>query len=190
MSKALLIVDVQNDFVEGGALGVSGGTAVAHRIADYVTDHGDDYALVMASRDWHRPDHDNGGHIALDGEADYRLSWPAHCIADTAGAAYHSALEAVRIDEHVLKGHGEPAYSLFEGRTAQGLSPAQRLRQAGIDAVDVVGIATDHCVQATARDALAEGMRVRVLTDYIAGVDPEASRAALERLARAGADLV
>ncbi len=189
MSRGLLIVDVQNDFVEGGALGVDGGKEVGRRIASLVNEHGDDYAIVVASRDWHRPDHDNGGHIALTGDPDFVESWPAHGIAGTPGAEYFEALDGIRIDSHIRKGFGEPAYSMFEGHDDEGRTAAEVLRDAGVDEVDVVGIATDHCVRATSLAALGEGLRVNVLTGLVAGVDPAASQRALEELAAAGAHL-
>ena len=190
MTRALLIVDVQNDFTEGGALAVEGGSEVAHLITEHLEEHEREYDLVVASRDWHWPDHDNGGHIELDGDPDYRETWPEHCIADTPGADYHPALDAEAIDVHVFKGQGEPAYSLFEGETEDGRVVAEVLREKGVDEVDLVGIATDHCVLATGLDALEHGLAVRVLTDKVAGVDPDASEAALARLASAGATLV
>lgn len=188
MTRALLIVDVQNDFTEGGALAVAGGDAVAAGITAHLAEHADDYAIIVASRDWHRADHDNGGHFA-DGEPDYVDSWPVHCVADTEGAGYDPHLRTEAITHHVKKGQGIPAYSLFEGATDAGESVADLLNAHGVRDVDVVGLATDHCVRASALDALAHGRRVRILVDLIAGVAPESSDAALAELARAGAEL-
>jgi nicotinamidase/pyrazinamidase len=190
MGKALFIIDVQNDFTEGGALGVDGGAAVAAGITEYLRAHGDEYAIVLASRDWHDADNDNGGHFATDAEPDYVSTWPAHCVAGTTGAEYHAALDTSRVGYHIRKGQGVPAYSIFEGRTDAGSSVHNLLDEHGIDTVDVVGIATDYCVRASALDALAHGQRVRVLTSLVAGVAPGSSEAALAELAHAGAELI
>ena len=190
MGKALFIVDVQNDFTEGGALGVAGGAAVAERLTRYLAEHGDEYTIVLASRDWHDGDTDNGGHFATAAEPDFVDTWPAHCVAGTAGAEYHPALDTSRVDYHVLKGQGVPAYSIFEGRTEAGSTVHNLLDEHGIDTVDVAGIATDYCVRASALDALAQGQHVRVLTGLVAGVAAESSDAALAEMAHAGAELV
>jgi nicotinamidase/pyrazinamidase len=186
MTRALLIVDVQNDFTEGGALGVEGGAAVAAGVTSLLQASPGSWALVMASRDWHSASGDNGGHFALDGEPDYVTSWPIHCVAGTSGAEYHPALAVDAIDVHVKKGQGRPAYSLFEGTADDGSAPSEVLSSAGVDSVDVVGIATDHCVRATALDAVAAGFRVRMLTDLVAGVAPGPSESALDELRAAG----
>ena len=188
MASALFIIDVQNDFTEGGALGVDGGAAVAAGIARLLAEHPDRYDHVVASRDWHDGDNDNGGHFASD--PDYVDSWPAHCVAGTPGAEYHPALDPAVIDVHVRKGQGRPAYSIFEGITDDGETVPAALDRLGITEVDVVGIATDHCVLASALDALEAGRTVRVLSDLVAGVAPESSAAALERLDAAGARIV
>lgn len=186
MPRGLLIIDVQNDFTEGGALGVEGGAAVAAAVTSLVQATPGGYDLVMASRDWHDAEGDNGGHFAGDSGPDFLSTWPVHCVAGTAGADYHPALAADAIDVHVKKGQGKPAYSLFEGTTDDGASPAEVLSAADIDAVDVVGIATDHCVRASALDAVSAGLRVRVLSDLVAGVAPGPSAAALDELRAAG----
>ena len=187
--RGLLIVDVQNDFTEGGALGVEGGTDVARNITSYLHEHADDYEVVIASRDWHEPDSDNGGHIALDGEPNYVDTWPIHCVQGSFGAEYHPELDLAPIDEQVKKGQGEPSYSMFEGITEDGFSVQQVLDERGITEVDVVGIATDHCVRASALDALAGGQRVTVLTDLIAAVSAETGQKALDELVAKGAVL-
>ena len=107
--RGLLIVDVQNDFTEGGALGVDGGTEVARGITRYLHDRASDYDVVIASRDWHDPDNDNGGHFATGDEPNFVDTWPAHCVAGTFGAEYHPELDIAQIDIHVKKGQGEPA---------------------------------------------------------------------------------
>lgn len=189
MTRALFIIDVQNDFTEGGALGVDGGAAVAAGITEYLRAHGDAYDLVIASRDWHDGDNDNGGHFAV-GEPDYVDTWPRHCVAGTPGAEYHPALDTSLIDVHVKKGQGVPAYSIFEGTSDDGGDLIDLLDDKGVDVVHVAGIATDYCVLASARDALDAGREVAVLTDLVAGVAPESSAAALASLEAAGAELV
>jgi nicotinamidase/pyrazinamidase len=187
MSRALFVVDVQNDFTEGGALGVDGGARVAEAITAYLRDGADRYDLVVASRDWHHGDgHDNGGHFAQGEEPDFVVTWPEHCVAGTPGAEYHPAIDTELVDVHVKKGQGRPAYSIFEGETDDGRSLPQVLDDHQITDVDVVGIATDHCVRASALDAIAAGRRVRVLDDLIAGVAPGPSATALAEIADAG----
>jgi nicotinamidase/pyrazinamidase len=190
MSRGLLIVDVQNDFTEGGALGVDGGAAVAQHITEHLAAHGDDYALVAASRDWHDAGNDNGGHFATSAAPDFTVTWPVHCVSGTPGADYHPALDTRAIDVHVRKGQGKPAYSAFEGTTDDGRGLAEVLRERGITDLDVVGIATDYCVRASALDALESGERVRVLTDLVAGVAPATSAATLEEFRAVGVETV
>jgi nicotinamidase/pyrazinamidase len=187
--RALFIIDVQNDFTEGGALGVTGGAAVAAGITEYLRAHPDAYDLVIASRDWHDSDNDNGGHFA-SGAPDFVATWPRHCVSGTTGAEYHPALDTSLIDVHVKKGQGVPAYSIFEGVTDSGAELIELLDEKGVDVVHVAGIATDYCVLASARDALDAGREVAVLTDLVAGVAPESSQAALAELAAAGAELL
>jgi len=188
MSKALFIVDVQNDFTEGGALGVEGGDAVARGISQFLVTHAEDYAVIIASRDWHDGDNDNGGHFAA-GEPDFVDTWPAHCVAGTEGAEYDPGLDTAAVTHHVKKGQGRPAYSLYEGTTDQGETVSQLLDAHGVVDVDVAGIATDYCVRASALDAIEHGRHVRVLTDLVAGVAPQTSDAALAELGHAGAEL-
>lgn len=190
MAAALLIVDVQNDFTEGGALGVDGGADVAGGITDLLHDHSDEYALVVASRDWHDGDGDNGGHFATTAPPDFVTTWPVHCVAGTDGADYHPALDTAAIDVHIRKGQGRPAYSAFDGVTDDGEVLADLLRDRDVSRLDVVGIATDYCVRASALDAVGEGIAVRVLTGLIAGVAPASSDAALTELRAAGAEMV
>lgn len=189
MSKALFIVDVQNDFTEGGALGVSGGDAVAAGISRHLAEHARDYALIIASRDWHDADSDNGGHFAQD-DPDFVDTWPVHCVAGTPGADYDPGLDTSAVTHHVKKGQGVPAYSLFEGTTDDGRTVGELLDEHGVIDVDVTGIATDYCVRASALDAIAHGRHVRVLRGLVAGVAAESSDRALAELAHAGADIV
>ena len=187
MSRALLIVDVQNDFTEGGALAVTGGDAVATAITTFLAAHRGDYRAIIASRDWHDADGDNGGHF--DENPDFIDSWPVHCVAGTEGADYDPLLVTDAVTHHVRKGQGKPAYSMFEGETEAGETVGAILAGAGVLSVDVVGLATDHCVRATALDAIAHGVQVRILTDLVAGVAAAPSEAALAELVHAGAEL-
>lgn len=188
MTRALLIVDVQNDFTEGGALGVEGGDAVAAGITELLAARAGDYAVVIASRDWHDAEGDNGGHFAA-GEPDFVDTWPPHCVAGTDGAEYDPGFDTAAVTHHVKKGQGKAAYSMFEGATDEGETVADLLTRHGVVDVDIVGIATDYCVRASALDAIEHGRRVRVLTDLVAGVAAESSDRALAELAHAGADL-
>jgi nicotinamidase/pyrazinamidase len=186
-TPALVVVDVQNDFCEGGSLPVSGGAAAAASIADLVRQRHGGYGAVVFTRDWHV---DPGPHFA--DEPDFATSWPAHCVVGTSGADFHPGLGDVigRYGVVVSKGAHQAAYSGFEGTTDDGTGLAQLLRAAGASHLDVCGIATDHCVRATVLDALAEGFSVRVLLDRCAGVAPETTAAALAEMEAAGADLV
>jgi putative nicotinate phosphoribosyltransferase len=189
-TRALVVVDVQNDFVEGGSLGVTGGREVAERISRHLADHADDYAVVAASRDWHHADGTNGGHFHAPGEEpDFVTTWPVHCVQGEAGSEYAPELVTSAVTHHVVKGMGEPAYSAFEGVTEDGERLVDVLRSAGVTEVDVTGIATDYCVRATALDAARAGFRVRLLDGLHAGVAPDSSKAALEELAAAGVEV-
>ncbi len=187
--RALVIVDVQNDFCEGGSLAVAGGAAVAAEITQHVIHHAADYSHVVATADWHV---DPGAHFS--DTPDYVDSWPVHCVADSEGAEFHPALAgAVRQVEAVFrKGEFAAAYSGFEGRgnDADASSLADWLRARDVEHVDVVGIATDHCVRATALDAREAGFATTVLLDLTAGVARPTTDAALEQLAGAGIRLV
>ncbi|HET8599814.1 MAG TPA: isochorismatase family protein [Segeticoccus sp.] len=190
VARALVLVDVQNDFCEGGSMGVVGGAEVAARISDFVAEHAGDYVAVVATADWHE---DPGAHFSE--HPDFVDSWPAHCRVGSDGALFHPAAE--RAFEHVQaifrKGLHAAAYSGFEGTTTQGecrQGLADWLRGHRVEAVDVVGIATDHCVRATALDAVGEGFATRVLLDLTAGVAGETTQRALAQLRDAGAELV
>ena len=181
--RALLIVDVQNDFCEGGSLAVTGATRVVGDINRLLAeDHG--YRHIVATKDHHV---DPGSHFAE--EPDFVSCWPPHCVAGSPGADYHPGLNTAPIEEVFLKGSYTAAYSGFEG-TANGVSLADWLQARGVDEVDIVGIATDYCVRATAEDAVRAGFGTRVLVDLTAGVAPESTEAALDELGRAGVDLV
>lgn len=182
--RALVIVDVQRDFCEGGSLAVAGGAAVAAAIGSRASR----YATVVATRDFHV---DPADHFAA--EPDFVHTWPAHCVAGTPGAEFHPDLDTSGIDAVFLKGRHEAAYSGFEGTVDEGpeagANLAEYLRRRGVAEVDIVGIATDYCVRATALDAVAQGFRTRVLTDLCAGVSPDSEQTALTEMAAAGVEL-
>ncbi len=194
--RALIVVDVQNDFCEGGSLAVAGGAEVAARITEWLHEHGDRYAAVVATADWHEHP---GSHWSED--PDYRDSWPVHCAAGSPGADFHPAvLPAIEQADAIFhKGREHAAYSGFEGALAApggSAGAADRpllgawLHAQGIEAVDVVGIATDHCVKATALDAVGEGLRTRVLLDLTTGVDPQTTAHAVDQMRAAGCEMV
>jgi len=187
MANVLIVVDVQNDFTEGGSLGVKGGNVTAASITEYIRARKSHYAQVIASRDWHSPDGDNGGHFAA--KPDRVTTWPRHCVQGTTGAAYNPALESELIDVQIYKGDGKPAYSAFEGHTPGGASLDGVLRKAKARHLDIVGIATDHCVRATALDAIAKGYTVTVLVDLCVGVSPDTTIAAVAEMAAAGVNI-
>ena len=186
--RALIIVDVQNDFTEGGSLAVAGGAAVARAITEHLHAHRDDYVAVAGTRDWHV---DPGTHFAA--EPDYVGTWPPHCVVGTPGADSHPAVDTSAVDAWFTKGEHAAAYSGFEGATDAGgerIGLGAWLAAHRVEAVDVVGIATDHCVRATALDAVSEGYSTRVLLDLTAGVARGTTERALAQLLDAGAELV
>ncbi|WP_037080194.1 nicotinamidase [Pseudonocardia spinosispora] len=183
MGRALIIVDVQIDFCEGGSLAVRGGASVAERINAHALGGG--YDQVVATRDYHV---DPGDHFSET--PDYVNSWPVHCRAGTPGAAFHPALDVAPIRAVFSKGEYTAAYSGFEGAEPGGTGLADWLRTRNITEVDVVGIATDYCVRATALDAAREGFTTTVLTDLTAGVAPESTRATLTDLETNGVAVV
>jgi len=189
MSRALVVVDVQNDFCEGGSLGVSGGAEVALRIGELLhrwqESDRSDYSHVVATRDHHV---DPGDHFSE--HPDFATSWPPHCVAGTDGAAFHANLDPQPFDAVFDKGAYQAAYSGFEGTDRDGQALADWLRSHGVTAVDIVGIATDHCVRATTLDAIAAGFDTRVLLDLTAGVAAPTTVAAVEAMREAGAELV
>jgi nicotinamidase/pyrazinamidase len=180
--RALIVVDVQNDFCEGGSLAVTGGAAVAAAISARLRADGDRWDHVVATRDHHV---DPGAHFSE--HPDFVHTWPPHCRTGTPGASFHPELDVAPIEAVFDKGRFTAAYSGFEGRTPAGAALRDWLAERGVTEVDVVGIATDHCVRASALDALEHGQHVRVFTDLIAGVAPETSEAALAELGHAGA---
>ncbi|WP_372593599.1 isochorismatase family protein [Actinotalea sp.] len=186
--RALLVVDVQPTFCEGGALPVPGGHAVAEAIARFAAAHREEYALVVTTQDWHI---EPGRHFAVPPEVpDFVDTWPPHGVAGTAEAELHPALADLRPDASVRKGAYAAAYSGFEGTDEQGRELRTILQEAGITAVDVVGLAESHCVLATTLDALAAGLSARVLLDLTAPVTAEQGAAARRRMTAAGAQLL
>jgi nicotinamidase/pyrazinamidase len=181
--RALLIVDVQNDFCEGGSLAVSGGSQVARDITALLSS-GPGYDVIVATQDHHI---DPDGHFSE--RPDYLDSWPRHCVAGTAGADFHPDLDTSHVDEVFRKGEYTAAYSGFEGVSPAGQPLADWLRQEGVTSVDIAGIATDYCVRATGLDAVAAGYPTRVLAGLTAGVASASSAAALEELRAAGAEI-
>ncbi len=183
MARALIVVDVQNDFCEGGSLPVTGGAAVAAAISDHIK--ATPYDAVVATRDYHI---DPGSHFSET--PDYVNTWPVHCVAGTPGASFHPELDVTGIQAVFSKGAHAAAYSGFEGSAGDGSSLVDWLRARDITEVDVVGIATDHCVRATALDATQAGLSTRVLLNLTAGVTPSTVESALDQLRDAGADLI
>ncbi len=185
MSRALIIVDVQRDFCEGGSLAVAGGANVAAAISHYVKAQDGAYQAVIATRDAHI---DPGSHFS--DTPDYRHSWPPHCVVGTPGNEFHPDLDPSPVEAIFDKGAYGSAYSGFEGRTEDGTGLADWLHHRGISGVDVVGLATDYCVRATALDAEAGGFVTRVLLSLTAGAAPETTAAAVSTLERAGVELI
>lgn len=209
MAEALIIVDVQNDFCEGGALAVSGGAGVAADLSEFLEDAHADYEAIVATQDWHI---DPGPHFSS--EPDYQSSWPVHCVAGSLGAELHEDLDVDHIEARFLKGLYDDGYSGFEGRLGDpervGILEGEKgikvepedviptdsldldswLRDRDVDTVTIVGLATDQCVRATALDAAENDYTVRVLTDLIAGVAADSSQEALEEFEEADIELL
>ena len=187
MTRALLVVDVQNDFCEGGSLPVEGGARVASDIGELLHHwtRGDDrapaYDVVVASKDHHI---DPGHHWSRD--PDFVDSWPVHCQVGTDGEAFHPNLDPQPFDAVFLKGEHEAAYSGFEGRASDGSTLTDWLRKREVTHVDVCGLATDYCVRATALDAVREGFETRLLRSLCAGVAPGSTAKALGEMEQAG----
>lgn len=182
--RALVVVDVQNDFCAGGALAVPGAAALIPAINDYLrADHG--YRHIVATKDFHI---DPGEHFS--DHPDFSSTWPPHCVAGSPGADFHPDLDVSPIEAVFRKGAHCAAYSGFEGFDEDGISLLDWLRQRGVDAVDIVGIATDHCVRRTAEDAARAGLATRVLVDLTAAVAPGSAARALAEMRTAGVELV
>jgi nicotinamidase/pyrazinamidase len=182
VSSAIIVVDVQNDFCEGGSLAVAGGAAVARAVSARLAAGG--YEHAVATRDHHI---DPGAHFSA--QPDFVDSWPPHCVMGTDGVQLHPELDTARIEAIFDKGEYRAAYSGFEGQR-DGVPMAQWLRDRGVDTVEIMGIATDHCVRATALDAVSAGFATTVRLDLTAGVARTTVESALEQLRVAGANLV
>ena len=206
MRTALIVVDVQNDFCEGVSLAVAGGSGVAAAISEHIEQHHGDYEAIVGTLDWHISP---GSHFSED--PDFRTSWPVHCVAETEGADTHDELETDRIEAWFRKGEYEAAYSGFEGvlapetstplgaveeddededETEDPVSLDDWLRDRGIEAVDIVGLAADHCVRATGLDAADAGYETRVLLGLSAGVAAQTTQQAVQDLEEAGVEVV
>ncbi|MDO4411803.1 isochorismatase family protein [Cutibacterium sp.] len=179
--RALIVVDVQPTFCEGGALAVAGGNACAQRIASYIAAHRDRYDMVVTTQDWHI---DPGDHFASN--PDFVDSWPPHGVAGTKEAEIHPAVAGIVVDARVKKGQYAAAYSGFEGTTTDGLTLETVLRNGGIESVDVIGLALSHCVKDTSLDAQKLGFATRCLTDLSEPVSPELGEAAVAAMTNAG----
>ena len=174
---ALIVVDVQNDFCEGGSLAVTGGAAVAAAIGALIPQYG----TVVATRDWHI---DPGDHFS--DSPDFVATWPPHCVEGTLGAMLHENLTYRTFAGVFAKGTKSAAYSGFEGRDESGTPLVEFLHRRGVTSLDVCGIATDHCVRATALDAARLGFDTTVLLDLTAAVDPDNVRRVTDELTTAG----
>ncbi len=187
MKRALIVVDVQNDFCEGGSLSVAGGARVASDVGALLhhwsrkDDQAPTYDVVVATKDHHI---DPGAHWSET--PDFVDSWPVHCKVGTDGEAFHPNLDPQPFDAVFRKGEYEAAYSGFEGRDAEGSTLADWLRRHQVQHVDVCGIATDHCVRATALDAVKNGFDTQLLLDLCAGVGPESTERALAEMREVG----
>ncbi|TDC58234.1 isochorismatase family protein [Micromonospora sp. KC207] len=181
MANALIIVDVQNDFCEGGSLAVAGGAGVAAGISRLLAAEPNRWDHVVATKDYHV---DPGAHFG--DPPNFVDSWPAHCVVGTPGSEFHPELATGRIETIFHKGEHAAAYSGFEGHAGDGERLADWLRARGVDRVDIVGIATDHCVRATALDAAREGFATTVLLDLTAAVAPATLDVALRAMEGAG----
>jgi nicotinamidase/pyrazinamidase len=190
---ALIVVDVQNDFING-TLPVGGGDTVAYKIGTYVKDNASLYDLIVVTQDWHL---DPGNHFAGPEGPDYKDTWPVHCVAGTVGAELSPHLDEgfegnflLAVDATFQKGQREAAYSGFEGTGEYGETLDELLRARGVRHIDVVGIASSHCVKATALDGLDLGYEVRVLADLTVGVTQEGEVEAFEAIEASGGYVV
>ncbi|ORB87153.1 nicotinamidase [Mycobacterium kansasii] len=182
--RALIIVDLQTDFCDGGSVPVPGADRLVHAINGYLAGR-PDYEHVVATKDFHI---DPGGHFSE--HPDYSSSWPAHCRAGSRGSDFHPELDTGHLGAVFHKGAYGAAYSGAEGVDEHGVTLPEWLRQRGVDEVDVVGVATDHCVRHTAADLARAGFTTRVLLDLTAGASPDTTNEALSQLHTAGIELV
>jgi nicotinamidase/pyrazinamidase len=190
MTRALIVVDVQNDFCEGGSLAVKGGAEVAFEIGTllHIWQEAEErdraYDHIVATRDHHI---DPGDHFS--DQPDFAASWPRHCVAGTDGAGFHPNLDPQPFDTVFSKGEYDHGYSGFEGKSYDDVPLADWLRAHDVDQVDIVGLATDYCVRATALDSAKAGFRTRVLLHLTAGVATQTTEKALREMRAAGCEL-
>ncbi len=189
MRNALLIVDLQNDFIEGGSLPVPGAKQVVAHVARHVRHFRSEYTFVVATRDYHE---DPGAHFA--DQPDYVNTWPKHCVIGTPGAAFCTPIaNLVReklIQAVVDKGRHGAAYSGFEATDPRGHLLVDVLKEARIDHIDICGLATEYCVRATALDARKRDFQVRVLVNLCGALTPESGQRAMEEMKAAGCQLM
>jgi nicotinamidase/pyrazinamidase len=183
MSSALIVVDVQRDFCEGGSLAVAGGAGVAAAISAHLSDPSSGYDHAVATRDHHI---DPGDHFSAS--PNFATTWPVHCEVGTAGVEFHPDFDVSSIDAVFDKGEYRAAYSGFEG-SSHGVALADWLHERDVDRVTIVGIATDYCVRATALDAATNGFEVIVDLSLTAGVSRPTTAGAVRELADAGVQL-
>ena len=189
-TTALIVVDIQNDFCEGGALAVQGGNDVATNTAHYVKTTHQIYKTIVFTADWHKEDDSNGGHFS--DEPDFIDSWPVHCVIGTKGAELHPAIRDTEVigktSLNLLKGYGQPSYSAFDTPTANTFTESldSFLKNRGITKVNVVGLAYDYCVLNTALDAAQLGYETAVLKPLTASVHPENDDETTSKLVKAG----
>jgi len=185
---ALIIVDMQNDFCEGGALPANGGNQTGHDIANYLRVRHESYQLILTTQDWHVAP---GAHFSE--EPDFRDSWPPHCRAGTTGADFHPALKNLvedLSDAQIRKGMHSAAYSAFEGEHPDGMLMREFLTSQEIRQLDIVGLCTDYCVAATALHSAQFGFRTRVLIDLTSGVSADTTETAIRKMRAAGVEIL
>jgi nicotinamidase/pyrazinamidase len=196
MRTALMVVDLQADFCEGGNLAVAGGLQVAADVERYVQTSGHEYDIIVLSKDWHvGGGHTNGGHISET--PDYKYTWPEHCVQGGPGSEFAAGCDPLKWPNVVgdfqifTKGVGRPAYSAFEGHNAVGNNLDASLRKLWkIEQLDVCGIAMDYCVRATTLDALERGYKVRLHSWLTCAVGGEAAMAhTIAELKATGAEI-
>lgn len=182
--RALLVIDVQNDFCEGGALPVAHGAEIARRITQFIRQRVGTYELILASQDCHV---EPKGHFSS--KPDFVFSWSIHALKGSYGSQLHQALDSSLIDHVIYKGEYKGAFSAFEGITSAGEYLLELLERREIEVVDICGIATDFCVLHTALDAIDSGFPTTVFLDLIGGVSEQGSIDALEELQSRGVNL-
>ncbi|MDD5154950.1 MAG: bifunctional nicotinamidase/pyrazinamidase [Candidatus Omnitrophica bacterium] len=183
LKKALLIVDIQNDFCPGGALGISGGDKIITAINKYIGRFSKNKLPIFISRDWHPK---KTAHFKKFGGV-----WPVHCIENTRGAAFHPKLKIPKEAIIISKGMDprQDSYSAFQAEDSHRQSLANLLKIFGIEEIYIAGLATDYCVKYSTIDALKKGFEVKILKDAVAGVNlnPEDSKEALRQITAMGA---